>query len=300
MDSRKTISDEISAISERVAAIGYSVPFSPPPAGYFENLAATVLLRIKIREVADEQDGLSLLLQNIDKNSIYSIPKGYFEALPDRVMNLIHAENAGNSNAAEELERLSPVLGKIGKQMPFSIPLGYFESLPTGISATLSEPANEVDSVLLSSMSKQNVYEVPVNYFSDLPSLLLKKINTKQAKVVSMGSVRKMMTYAAAVVAGALIIGGLFYFNGSNSENTGLALNPVLTTPGIPAAIQNLSDSDIVSYLETQNLPLPDDTFAAVADMNSDDMLEMLSDVPDETLRQYLSLYSDTKESRVN
>lgn len=50
------------------------------PQGYFENLSAAILQKIKVEEVS-EIDLLSATIANIGNKNVYSIPQGYFEQL---------------------------------------------------------------------------------------------------------------------------------------------------------------------------------------------------------------------------
>ncbi|GAA0527051.1 hypothetical protein [Chitinophaga japonensis] len=60
----------------------------------------------------------------------YRAPEGYFDALPEQVLQRVRTTDAGTGAVQEELEALSPLLGSIPRQQPLSVPQGYFEGLP--------------------------------------------------------------------------------------------------------------------------------------------------------------------------
>jgi len=168
MEKNNPILNELKEISPLVAAIGKQ-PLYSVPAGYFDELAIQVMLRIAMEEKA----GMDTML-NISKENVYQVPPGYFEGLSANVMNLIKAKEtekkgdadpvadftkenayqapqgyfdglAGNimnrikaqetGSAKEELELLSPLLGQIAKKNPFTSPEGYFNDISDNIIA---------------------------------------------------------------------------------------------------------------------------------------------------------------------
>jgi hypothetical protein len=131
MSSQKHIQDEL-------RSLGSSLPFNTThpysvPEGYFDGLAATILAKVKSKEVsaAAELDEISPLLAGIPKIIPYSVPSSYFE------------ENAKNvAYIAGETE--SPTLNAIGKTLPYSIPQGYFDALPEDILRKVAKPQAKV------------------------------------------------------------------------------------------------------------------------------------------------------------
>jgi hypothetical protein len=326
--------NELREISPVVAGIGHLVPYSVPagyfeglagrllqlvkadeaskpvlpktnnpyqvPQGYFEGLANTILQRIK----ADDNVTLSPALQQANNNP-YEVPQGYFDNLPAAILNRVKATAA--DNASEELEILSPVLSQIGKKMPFSTPAGYFEEL--GENAV--EGAQAIDFVngalenlspLMNSLKSVQVYEVPAGYFEQLPGQVLQAAKAQQpAKVVSMSFTRRVIRYAAAaVVAGLIITAGWFYIGSNGGKKTGSNNNIVVASQ---VELDSLSDEMLVKYLENQTAAPAETAIAAtpaVDDLNANDMKDMLADVSDEDLQQYIEKYSTVKDIQTN
>jgi hypothetical protein len=325
MENRNNILKELREVSPVVADISHQVPYKVPtgyfeglahqllqlvktsnpvlpkannpyqvPQGYFEGLANTILQRAK----ADDNTSLSPALQQAKENP-YQVPQGYFENLPAAILNRLKATVA--DNATDELEILSPVLSQLSKQMPFSTPAGYFEEL--GENAVAG--AQAIDFVngalenlppLLNDLKTVQVYEVPAGYFEQLPGQVLNAVKAQQpAKVVSMHFTRRVIRYAAAaVVAGLIITAGWFFL----SNNKGGKLPPDQI-----AQLDSISDDVLQKYLENQT-PTPAETAlaatTAVEEMDANDMKDMLADVTDEDLQQYLEKYSTVKNTQTN
>jgi hypothetical protein len=262
------------------------------PQGYFDTLPEQLLQCVQGNEVQ-----LSASLQQAGNNP-YQAPQGYFDNLPATILNRIKADAA--KHADEELELLSPLLKQIGKKMPFSTPAGYFNELTENAMAGAQAIAfvnGELENLspLMASLKQQQVYEVPAGYFEQLPNQVLKAAQAQQpAKVVSMRFTRRIMQYAAAaVVAGVLIVAGWMYF-GNKTDNGGLP-------PVVVAKLDKISDDVLENYIENQTI-LPAETTepAGNAEIDANDMKEMLADVSDEDLQQYIEKYSTSKDILTN
>lgn len=259
------------------------------PTGYFNTLPDQLLQRVQANEVQ-----LSAALQQAGNNP-YQVPQGYFDNLPATMLNRIKADAA--QQADEELEMLSPLLKQIGKQMPFSTPAGYFNELTENAMAGAQAIAfvnTELENLspLMASLQQHQVYEVPAGYFDQLPNQVLKAVKEQQpAKVVSMRFTRRIMQYAAAaVVAGVVIVAGWMYFGKTDTGN------------GLPPAVATISDAALENYIENQTV-LPVETTVVPtgnAEIDAGDMKEMLADVSDEDLQQYIEKYSTSKDILTN
>jgi hypothetical protein len=270
------------------------------PKGYFEELANTVLQRVK-----QEETVLSSTLQQANNNP-YQVPADYFNNLPAIILN--RAKASATESAREELETVSPLLGKIGKNMPFSTPTGYFEELGENAIAGAQaidfvNDALENNSPLMNGLKRVQVYEVPAGYFEQLPRQVLKAVKAQQpAKVVSMSFTRRVLRYAAAaMVAGLIITGGVLYLNKGGDKVTD-GDKPVLAA----AELDSISDEVLENYLENQT-PAPAETAEVPLannvtndDLSASDMKELLADVSDEDLQQYIEKYSTVKDIQTN
>lgn len=280
--------NELMGISPLVAGILRPDDLYRLPEGYFDKLADDLLSLVQ----AEQTQIHPSFLGQLDKNPLFPIPGNYFEDFPGKMLSLVQVNRP--VSVQEELGAFSPLLGQIGKNPPFSVPDGYFEELSGGLAASsFAREESAVDSPLMANLKEIDLYEVPQGYFNELPQLILNKVKqgSGQAKVVSLGKSRIFFKYAAAaIVAGALLIGGSFFFNHSNKAVADAA-NPVLAT---------VSDQEILNYMESLNVPLSDMNSLAAVDVTENDGNDLLSDVSDEELQQYLNEHVSPKELKDN
>jgi hypothetical protein len=165
--------------------------------------------------ILNELSDIDSTLGNLSPQNLYVVPTGYFEGLPTHIMNRIKALEA--ANAKEELEYLSPLLSNVSKEMPYTIPVGFFQEFDDNLMQIVSENVNhqtskeEIASLspLLSSLKNKNPYSVPAGYFETLE----KKVEKKEAKVISITRSRWYRMAIAAAVIGVVAISGLLLLN---------------------------------------------------------------------------------------
>lgn len=81
MTRSQHIQQELEELSEKLSSLPVSTPYRVP-FGYFDNLAASVLKRIKTENSAEEElKEISPLLAGLKKSVPYSVPDKYFETL---------------------------------------------------------------------------------------------------------------------------------------------------------------------------------------------------------------------------
>ena len=152
-----------------------SVPYEAPQ-GYFHNLPAIIMQRIKAndQENSDEElETLSPLLGGLKNKNTFEVPRGYFDDLSGNAIAGAKAIEFVNV----ELENLSP---------------------------------------LMSALKEKQVYETPAGYFESLPSAVLEKAkeSAPPAKIVSINTTRRVMRFAvAAAVIGFVAVFAWFYAN---------------------------------------------------------------------------------------
>lgn len=286
------------AISSTVAGISPVNPYEVP-VGYFEGLAERILARVK------GDDELPGILREEVKLP-YKVPVGYFENLSEEILKKIKAGEA--NTAQEELEILSPFLSQLNKdkKLPFSTPVGYFDELTdNAVSGAIAiEFVNdelENLSPLMNELKAINVYNTPADYFETLPAQLLEKAKQQSsAKVVSISFGRKLMRYAAAAITISAIITTAFFIFNKPGKTTGQGETAELTKD-IQEKTNQTSDDDIFSYLEEQNLSLAELSITnTTTDFDEEAVKDMLADVSDEELQQYLDLHTDSKQPLTN
>jgi len=135
------------------------------------------------KDISSELLEISQLIAeiNVSKNP-FEVPSGYFELLPDRIMERIKTAYAGS--VKNELEALSPVISQIEKNnITYVVPENYFESFPgLLLSRIKAEDATSVSeelsilSPLLSRADKKNPFSTPSGYFNELSDNLVEGV----------------------------------------------------------------------------------------------------------------------------
>jgi len=279
MERNLSISEELEGISRAVADIHRGMPYTAPD-GYFEGLAPLVMARLK--------------------RTPYAVEPAYFEEFADKLLARIKA--AQTAAPDEELSVLSPLLSRLDKKMPFRAPEGYFSELAgigiPDMQASAGKDGDEL-SPLLSGIRSKVTYQAPEGYFEDFAGILFDRLQEEEeeyqdleqssAKVISISSRRRntgmkfwnpRRFMAAASIAALTLLGGRMLFQRS-------AGNP---GPDVVKSLANVSDQDIQSYLDNQNIPLAEviNNSTATLDLNDSDVKDILGDVPDDELNAYL------------
>ena len=223
--------------------------------------------------IKDELKELNSQLPLEKGAELYSVPKGYFDRFADLMLQKVKGEQA--ISAAEELASLSPLLAGLSKRMPFNVPRGYFSQNIEDVSAVVNE---EVLPDFLQG-NKQMPYTVPVGYFENFPDLILKKVNPKQAKVISIDSARKWMRYAvAAVTIGIITMGSVLYFG--NNQSVDPASQP---QEWVAKQLKNVPDKELDEFINTAAV-----STTAIAKTEKTEVRKLLKDIPDTELDKFL------------
>ncbi len=325
MEQRTTILSELREISQELAAIAFENPYQVP-LGYFEALPGEVMFRIETEDtlwvdptltinkenvytipqeyfdglasqimmkITQEEQTVPDSLHSISIENVYKAPEGYFDGLSGSILNRIKAMET--QDAKEELEFLSPLLGQIEKKNPFTSPVSYFDEFSDNIVAGVKavEFVNEELenlSPLMLSLKHKNVYETPAGYFENLATTILTKVKQPPARIINIDLGKKIFRYAAAaIVIGFIATGSYFYFKPADIVN---GANPDLA---------KVTTEEIENFVNNNTLVLPDTTSVLSEDNNDEeDGKDLLADVSDEELQQYLEQHGGTVNPIVN
>jgi hypothetical protein len=210
-------------------------------------------------DISKELREISDLVSDLGKKNVYQVPEGYFETLPQQILEKVY-KNAGagnNSNSAdEEIMTISPLLAGLKNKQAFSVPDDYFEQFADAVST---------------------------------------EVTNKAAPVFNIGTGnKKWMRYAAAaIVTGAIGIGAFFFTNRhSSASKETVAQN---TPPAASAGLKEISDTVLSDYLadipENQNtiVDSADAAFynTAFIDISDKDLASMIQEIPDDDLFSY-------------
>jgi len=303
MQESNQISNELLEISRLIAGIDRKNRLFELPSGYFETFADGLMARIKnesVQSVKTELETLSPLISQLEKKNVFSIPENYFESFPEKLLIRLKAEQA--KDAAEELSILSPLLSQINKKTPFSTPAGFFEELPDNLihgmkAVELVNDELENLSPMMSSLRNKQPYTVPVGYFDGLVENVLFRLKTEEknqpAKVVAFKKRRQWLRYAvAAAVAGVILTFGIIKFNRQTTVQ--------IDDPS--SGLSKISDQEILNYMQDQDIPLAQaaNNNTASLDFSDNDIKDMLGDISDSELQQYLNEEGDLKDGSAN
>jgi hypothetical protein len=240
----------------------------------------------------------SSLIDHSPQNT-YEVPHGYFEGFLTHLLNRINASEARDVSA--ELSILSPFLSSIPKQNPYSVPSGYFDNLEEKLMESLRQNADYLTSQeelttlspLLSGLKKGNLYAVPDGYFEDLTNELSIAVSRKSESKVIPLSRRRWFRYAtAAVVSGAIVLIGIAYFDKPNTK-------PVEANKAwakVEKNVQTLSDKELNDFVQYTDAGLGGNEIVAGKSAPAEDVKDLLKDVSDKEIQQFLDQTTDTEE----
>lgn len=288
MDSRFEILTELKEISSVVAALPANTPYQMPAAFYFETLASEILHQVR----APEQEEATVTWLPTAPQHPYTVPEGYFENFAGNMLGRVKAMEA--STLQEETEALSPLLGGLNKKVPYSLPEEYFAELPGEIIAgvhAIDFVNHELETLspVMAAAGKNNVYKVPDDYFNRLAPALLYKATHQPSGVVHAMFGKRIFRYAtAALVAGVLATGAWVFLHNQSAGNT-----------ADMAAMKKVSNAEMVQYLENNPVAFSESGVAS-GDLQEEDIKELLADIPETELEQYINQYAISKNTVIN
>jgi hypothetical protein len=201
------------------------------------------------------------------------VPAGYFEQLPAKIMQKI------------ELETISPLLSEAPKTVPFTVPQGYFEQLSAQILNKI-EIEEELESIspLLAGIGipKQFPLSAPEGYFAQLTANIMADIETTPAKAKVVPMRKTYLKWAAAACFIAMISAGTLFFMHDKQQ---------IATPATENALADISDQEIVEYLQTHMDAFDKEELLSLASLNTTPgtvPLPETSELSDEAIQRYL------------
>lgn len=246
--------------------------------------------------ILEELNSISATVAGIGQQMPQQVPQGYFEGFAAQVLLRLKTEQAIHAN--EETAILSPLLSAIVAKNPYRIPSGYFEELPENATAGAKaidfvNEALENLSPMMQELKAKQAFTVPDGYFQQFPQQMLEKVpSVSGATVVSMRKKSSWIQYAvAACFLGVLAIAGWFYTHQTT-------VNSLTEVAKVEKEMKALKDDEIEQYINAaQSNYEPATAMVAAAELKQDDIKDMISDISDEELEQYLEKHTQIKES---
>lgn len=196
-------------------------------------------------------------LAAMGRKNPFSVPEGYFNALPEQInsqlfLNELHpGNNAGN----------------------FTVPEGYFENL-----------AGHIESRVAVEKFSGNSFSVPEGYFNSLQNRINEQI-TEPVKVMPLRSHKSpaWINYAAAACV-TIAVSITLYFNVS-PKTTGYAPQDVVNV-NISELSNKVSDEDIISYLKVHSSR---SDMPVIIETLGENIIPSTEEIPAEDVQAYLN-----------
>jgi hypothetical protein len=298
MEESNPILNEINKISTLVAAIGRRQTYTVPE-GYFNSFPVQIMLRIAL----EEKNGSDPVL-NAGKNNVYQVPAGYFDTLALDIVNHVKASEADQQLAEPDFS--SPLWQEVNKKNPFTVPEGYFNEVSENIVAGAKAIAfvnEELENLspLMAGLKIKQVYAVPEGYFENSAAAILQRIQRQPGKIISIGFSKKIIRYAAAAaIAGIVLVTGYVM-----SKKTDPVLVDTAAVTLDSSRVAGISDQAMEEFLNTNTFSIADTSIVPSADASGEDLTEkesrdLLANISDEELQQYLEQYGSTSNAITN
>jgi len=231
------------------------------PKDYFLNFPDYLMQGIKAIEAEE-------LRLPVSSSNPFSVPEGYFEGFPQKILLYAKSEERAFIN----------LLNSLPKDMPFVVEEGYFESVTQGIFKKLNLSNEDVESAeieilspLLTSLRDKTAFEIPEGYFEQPRQ---KTIAFKQ--MTAQKSIKWMRWAAAAMVVCIFSLGGWQFLNVKTA--------PANNYASVNQRINNIPDAEIQEYL---NASLNDYEVAMLA-QSMDAPTDIFEGIPMNDLKSYL------------
>ena len=200
----------------------------------------------------------------------------------------------GKSDIKIELETISPLVADIPNAPVFTVPEGYFDQFPANLMLKIKDleaedPIAELKEIspLLAGLSRAMPMEVPDGYFEQLELPLEKNLTP----VVSLRRSR-FSSYAIAASIVAILGVGALLFNQVNHKDM-----PV-NSENISAELPKISTGEMDEFL--RSFPDPTATDPISASIAPLDIEDMMSDVDEQGLQEFLKDLPDVKTDKLN
>jgi hypothetical protein len=228
-------------------------------------------------EIVKELRDISPLVADIQPVTPFTVPDGYFTALPEMVL--------------EKLKREALLTGAAGNT--YGVPAGYFDALPGNILAKIksnsSDTREELAEIapLLNTISRREVYAVPSGYFANTDFAGSAQAAKPQAKLVGMRRANKWMQYVAAAMMAGVLVTGAFLYTDTNSTGGNAQYEPV----DLSLELNKVNAEELVTYLNNPEHAAGTTVLASEATLT--DVKTHIQKLSDEELNNYLKENAD-------
>jgi hypothetical protein len=265
MKRNPEIGKELETISPAVANLSFKMPFYVPE-GYFESFPHQLLKFIKEENIIGTETTEKVIFNsNPSFLTPFSVPEGYFDGLSANILSRI--KETGDDSITAELQKISPVLAGFERKIPFIVPENYFENL-------------DISSAIVPSLKETG-------------------------RVVSMGTRKRWMNYAAAAVITAVLAGAVYFFMQVTGNSDPVISNPMAQNEIPVKDSLEVSPEALSSFLSQTEGIVADEMIEmetitgqkdlAILSITENTIQEILNDLPDHAIQDYMSEYPEVQ-----
>ncbi len=171
-------------------------------------------------QIQEELKGLGVHLP-VTSSPPMEIPEGYFDELPDLLLNQIHH--------ASFLESLP-------KQLPFETPQGYFDNFSSSLNEAIQHET------FIDSLPTVMPYTVAAHYFDQFPAQVT-------ARLHGVKSVSQPLSFSRRIVAKFALAATMLLFMGISLKVFLVPARPVSAAGSAEAKLAVISDEEINQYV---------------------------------------------------
>jgi hypothetical protein len=199
-----------------------------------------------------------------------------------------------------ELSAISQTVANITDRPVFTVPENYFAQFPEKLMSKIREDAQfetTLISPLLGGLERKTPFNVPEGYFSALEDQLKKAVlpavTPETAPVIPMFRKRQVWKLSvAAMLAGIIGISAWFYFQQAAAPFSPAQVN-------VKAELPKVSEDEITDFL--LSVPeMPQAETPQVAGLNNLNVEDMLKDVQDGELQDFVKEMPDLQTEKLN
>lgn len=178
-----------------------------------------------------------------------------------------------------ELSDISQTVANLPRENPFSVPENYFET------ALLKTPQIEL-------LRKENPFQLPEGYFEQF------KVTKPRSKTFALPTVKNFVQYAAAACVTGVLVALFFLINNTSDKDYSAWISSIHQTDLSSDAVESyLVDSENMTVVESNNDEFAEPLDNALVDLNSEMVGEILSELSENGLAQYMNL-NEINENR--
>lgn len=177
-----------------------------------------------------------------------------------------------------ELSDISKTVANLPRENPFSVPENYFETLP-------------LRTTQIELLRQENPFQVPEGYFEQF------RVTKPKTKTFALFTVKNFVRYAAAACITGVIVALFFLINNSSDKDFSAGVSSIRQTDISSDAVESyLVDAENMIVVESNNDEFAEPQDNALVDLNSEMVGELLSELSENDLSQYMNL-NDFNES---